>query len=264
MVDPNFPWALRLELEGGASLRIERRGRWFRVDPTRPDAPWAPLGEVPCATPLRDDEVVLLTAAEPERVEATVEARGRGVAPPVLAQPELLAYVGGPGHTPPAEIDGVAVSFLPYAPAPVPRAERLRGWVAAARAPRRLLQRVQQDKLPAAPPVAFQLRFPDGRRLAYLGLALHSQTPAAWVEQAIAAYGGADWLITGVVEGEQAALAQALPRFAGKRVLVADLTGDLRRAAGLPHGLLTPLVDGLVEAGIDAYVFATRSSFRFE
>jgi hypothetical protein len=47
-------------------------------------------------------------------------------------------------------------------------------------------------------------------------------------------------------------------------VLVAELVNGERRELGLGTELVTPWRDQLVAAGVDAHVFATQTSFRFE
>lgn len=255
MADPTFPWPLRLQLEGFQSLRVERPGRAFRFDP---------IGEI------GDDDVVILTWNEHERLAATAEAARAGRRPTVVAVPEILAWLAEQGaidgHEAPVEIDGVRVELLPYTPIPyaegaeIPR-KIFSSLVNPARAARRLMQR---RGLPEAPPVVAELRFPDGRRLVHLNLSLHDHTPADWLDQAAARFAGADWVVTGVDFGYEEGFLARLPRFAGGRLLVADLLSDTRRAIGLPTGVLTPLVDRLVAQGLDAFVFASHASFRFE
>ena len=53
-------------------------------------------------------------------------------------------------------------------------------------------------------------------------------------------------------------------RFGAKRVLVTELQNSERREVGLPTELVTPTRDKLVAAGIEAHVFATQASYRFE
>ena len=47
-------------------------------------------------------------------------------------------------------------------------------------------------------------------------------------------------------------------------MLVTELINSERRELGLPTELVTPLRDRLHTAGIEAHVFATQASYRFE
>lgn len=259
MADTSFSWRLRLELEGDASLRMERPGRTFRFDPGRaPD----------------DDAVLLLTWNETERLVGAREAVAAGRAPTVLADPALLSWLSeagevqgaSPGPDDPVTVDGVEVRFYPYTPIPYAEGAELLYKVSSAvagpgRALRRLLARQRQ---PSAAPVAVSLQLPDGGHFVHLNLALHRDTPDAWLDQALSRFAGSDWILAGVDYGHEDAFLEKIARFDARHILVADLVSDVRRALGLPTGVLTPLVDRLREQGLDAYVFATRASFRFE
>jgi len=264
-----FPWALRLEHEGCASIRLERRGRTFRFDPITPSEPWAALGETPWALPLRDDDVVVLTFAEHERLASTAHALRDGLHPTVVAQPEILEWLGEfgdvQGGPAPQVIDGVRIEALPYTPIAYAEGVEIayKVWAAVsgpARTARRLLNRA---RLPGGSPVAVQLTLGD-RRFVHLNLALHADTPEDWLREAVARFGGADWMLVGVDYGMELAFLDRVERFGARRLLVTDLVSDVRRDMGMPTGVLTPLVDELHARGVDAYVFSTRSSFRFE
>ena len=75
---------------------------------------------------------------------------------------------------------------------------------------------------------------------------------------------GAEWLMAGVDYGEETSFIAQVGRLQAKRVLVTDLLGSIRRKNGLPTALLTPVVDQLQELDLDAYVFATKITMRFE
>jgi hypothetical protein len=66
------------------------------------------------------------------------------------------------------------------------------------------------------------------------------------------------------VWGEGEALVRHVAAFGARRVLVAELTNAERREQGLPTALVTPIRDRLVAAGVEAHVFATQTSYRFE
>lgn len=255
MSDSNFPWELRIELEGSASLKVERKGRTVRFDPI--DAPAA-------------DDIVVLTWSESQRVAATAEALQAGVHPTVVASAELGPWLDEQGATgrptAPCTVDGVEIELMAYQPIPYAEGAELGYKVVSALsdplgAARRLRRRA---RLPKSAPVVVGLRLPSGQRLVHLNLSLHRHTPADWLEQAVARFGGADWVVVGVDYGHDEAFYQQISRFEPGHLLVADLVGDDRRAMGLPTGVLTPLVDRLVADGHSAYVFPCRSSLRFE
>jgi hypothetical protein len=64
--------------------------------------------------------------------------------------------------------------------------------------------------------------------------------------------------------GEETPFLAQVGRLDAKRILVADLLGSIRRSNGLPSSLLTPIVDRAQALGLDAYVFATKVTMRFE
>ena len=113
-----YPWALRLEHEGGASIRVERAGRWLRFDPIAPDRAWEALGDMPYATALGADEIVVLTFPEHERLVATAHAVRDGLKPTVVASPEILAWLAEFGAldpvTAPTTLDGIDIDPKTY------------------------------------------------------------------------------------------------------------------------------------------------------
>ena len=74
----------------------------------------------------------------------------------------------------------------------------------------------------------------------------------------------ADWLIVGANFGEQAVVEAHVPAFEAGVVLVTDLLNEARRELGMPTELLTPLVDRLCLAGVQAHPFSKGASYRFE
>lgn len=263
-------WPLRLEHEGYASIRLERPGRRFRFDPIEPEASWVALGEAPWAVPIAGDDVVLLTFSEHERLVATAHAVRDAVRPTVVAAPEVLDWLSGfglvEGGSAPLTVDGVAIDALPFEP--IPYAEGLeiarKVWSAVSN-PRRGATRLwNRSRLPRCKPLALSLTLPGGARFVHLNMALHNYTSEAWMEAAIARFGGAEWLLAGVDFEHEESFLRLVGRFGATRVLVADLLGDVRRDMGMPTTVITPLVDRLIEQGMDAYVFPSRSSLRFE
>ena len=251
----DFIWRLRLEHEGAASIRATRPGRTLRFDPV---------------TPPESDDIVVLTWDEHERVAATAQALRDGRRPMVIAPDAVLQWLAQrgvvEGAPAPVVVDGLRVEQHPYAPIPYAAGVEILHKARSAafgpgRAARRLLQRVGG---PRCEPVVTQVTLPDGARFVHLNLALHRWTPAAWLDDAVARYRGAEWVMAGVDFGDEDAFASQVGRFEAKNILVTDLVSDVRRALGLPTRLLTPLVDQLTAAGLPAYVFATQASFRYE
>lgn len=224
--------------------------------------PGLPLGETPPGRPLSPEDIAVLTDPGPDRVAGTAIAVRAGARPTVVADPAVLTWLATQGELTameaPRTIDDVEIDTLAYAPAPVdPRA--------ASRTPARSLRRaLAAARGPRAQPFATCLTLERGLRLVHLNLALHLQTAEAWLEAALARFRGAEWLICGVPPGATEAVYALLPRFEARRLLVADLTGDGVRAQAASDTPLTPLVDRLCADGLEAYVFATRSSLRFE
>lgn len=251
----DYPYRLRLLHPEYAEIRLERKGRFLRIDPA--EAP-------------EDDEIVVLTSAAPHRARATVEALQAGRRLSVIATRPVLDWLAGMGtieaSTFPHTVDGVAIDALGYSPPRLarPLAQVLRASVAGARPGGTFRRFAEHIRFPATEPQALELRLEDGGRLVHLDLALHAHTDPAWVERAAARFQGADWLLVGVPWNEGDALVRHLPRFGAKRVLVTELQNSERREVGLPTELVTPTRDKLVAAGIEAHVFATQASYRFE
>lgn len=253
----DYPYRLRIQHPEYAEVQIERKGRFFRIDPS--DTPTA-------------DEVVVLTSAAPHRARATVGALQAGAKLTVVAARPVLDWLGGigtiEGSTFPATVDGVTIEAMGYA-APKqarPLSHFLRASVAGARPGgtlRRLAEQVQV-RFPTVEPQILQLTFEDGARLLHLDLALHGETDAAWIDGAVQRFGAPEWLVVGFAWGEGAAVVRHAGRFGAKRILVAELQNAERREQGLPTELVTPVRDQLFGAGLEAHVFATQASYRFE
>lgn len=242
----DYPYRLKIEHADFAELRLSRRGRPIVFDP---------------AVPPSTDDLVILTGPGPDRLRATADAVRAGVRPTVLAAPEIAAWLRGLGPVeavPPTatQLDDLGVRWLDYTP--LPREARPFRPVAALRALR------ERTSWPEASPRVWQLTFPDGARLLHLDLALHRGASPAWLEDAVAAFANPEWILVGCAYGEGAAVQAALPRFGGRRVLVVEINNAERRALGLPIELVTPLRDKLVDVGVEAHVFATQASYRFE
>ena len=118
--------------------------------------------------------------------------------------------------------------------------------------------------MPRAEPQIVRVCFEDGSSLIHMGLALHGNCPDAWLADVSNEWAGAEWLLVGVDYGEETPFLAQVGRINAQRILVVDLLGSIRRGVGLPTGLLTPVVDEAVGLGLDAYVFATKVTLRFE
>ncbi|MCB9792871.1 MAG: hypothetical protein H6741_09105 [Alphaproteobacteria bacterium] len=251
----DYPWRLRLEHEGHASIRVERRGRWFRFDPHSPPDP---------------DDVSVVTWVELERARGVAAAIREGKRPTVVATPDVRAWLHGKGevddHTPGGKHDGVLVEAIEYTPIPYATPpEAARKVRAALRHPAMAANRIAKRlQLPRTKPIVAQLTFPDGGRLLHLNCSLHLDTDIEWLRRAQDRFRGADWMIVGADYEHEAALLEKVPGFEAGVVLVADLVNETRRQIGMPVNILTPTVDALVAMGIEAHPFVREAGFRFE
>ena len=251
----DFPWRLRLEHEGFASLCVQRRGRRIRFDPVVP-----PDG----------DDIVILTRAWPEHLDATAESLAAGARPTVIAEPEVLSWLSRRGdidaHRAPVTLDGVSIETLTYTPIPYAEgAEAIRKVKSALMRPdRAVLRLARRARQPRAAPVVVQVTMPDGGRLLHLNLSLHDGTPGAWLEEASARFGGADWIVAGIDYGHDEAMLDRIQRFGDGRVMFTDLLNDSRQSVGMPVNLLTPACDRAITRGVDAHLFVGGAGMRFE
>lgn len=253
-VQHDFGFRLRLEHPDRAELRLLRAGRAVIFDPDSPP---------------ELDDVVVLTGSGEDRTRALRAALAAGRRHTVVAPPGLRAELSGAVEGGAGEWsgDGLRLRSLAYEPPAEARPSLLGAPAALARGPRTLVRSL----VPRPPPreaAVWEVAFADGTRFVHLDLALHAGTKEEWVERAVAAFGGPEWLVLGCPYGEGEALLRWLPRFCDEakptRVLLADLVNTTRRERGLPTELVTPLRDRLLAAGLQTHVFATQASFRFE
>ncbi len=227
-----FQWTLRLLHEGHAGVILERPGRRIRFDPV---------------AQLEPDDIVVLTGADPFAPDraigfhTVVRGHGRGEVD--------------------TEIDGVRFEGLAYMPAT--RDGGLRRLSSAVRQPAEAARRWLARRRPDVATI-WRLTFGNGDQLVHLGGALHSDTDVGWAADVITRFGEPRWLIAGAPFGHAATVEARLPAMGAEHVMVADLDGDLRREAGRPTELITPLADRLEAAGIPVMVFVPGSSIRFE
>lgn len=255
-----YPYKLRLEHEGRASIRVEWPGRTLHFDPLgAPDGPGVRAGDL-----------VICTWNWPEHLDAVAAAARAGDRPTVVAEPEVLAWLAAQGpidaHRGPATLDGLSIETRTYTPIPhTTRSEavwKLRSaLVRPDRAAGRLLKRA---RLPKADPIIAQVTLPSGERLLHLNLSLHSGTPEPWLADVSARFRGADYVIVGIDYGEDDAVLRLLERFEPGKVMFSDLISETRRALGLPTSLLTPVCDDAIGRGFQGYLFVSGAGMRFE
>jgi len=261
-VNDTYPYRLRLVHEGGQGLRLERRGPLVLFDPV---------------TPPSSGDIVVLTGARPEQVGATQRAIAGGARPRVVAPVQAHDWLRAAGLPTDralvqlTDTDGLEIQQWACPESPGPRTEDAPAALfGALLRPRGALRRaLQRRKAPAFSPPAFspqvtRVTLPDGGRIVHLGLALRTSTPAGWLEPLLPQLRGAEWLLLGSDVGQQDSVFHHAASFQAHHLLLVDLVGDARRAAGLPVELLTPLADRLCASGQDAYVLPSGVSYRFE
>lgn len=216
------------------------------------------------------DAIAVLTGSSPARCRGALAAVRAGRRPTVVCGDALASWLGSHGPVDrrdvAAEVDGVRFAGVPFSPPPGARPLQhfLQASVAATR-PRAAIRRLREEaRMPDLAPHAWGVTFPDGSRLCHLDVALHRGTTESWIESTASAIGNAEWTLLGLPYGETAALARWLPRLGPNRVLLLESVNGERRELGLPTELVTPARDVLVAGGIQAHVFATQASYRFE
>lgn len=224
----------------------------------------------PVTTP-EEADIVVLTGPSPTRLRGTLAALKQGRTLTVVAPDSIFEYLGRHGKViggpAPRQIEDLGIDGMLYAP-PSPNLGALapfqRASVAAARPAAALRRLAEQARGASGEPWIVELKFGDGSRLLHLDLALHQRADDQWVSRAAARFGNPEWIVVGAAHGEGPGLLRWLPRFGPNRVLLAELVNSERRELGQATELVTPWRDRLVGAGIDAHVFATQTSFRFE
>lgn len=211
---------------------LERSGRQIRFDPV---------------AALAHDDIAVLTGADPFASERTVGF-------------PTVVRANGAGEVF-TEIDGVRFEGIPYSP-PAADSQRIRV-SAALRQPGEAARRWVAKRRPDVSTV-WQLTFPTGERLLHIGLSIHANTDVGWAADLVTRFGGPKWLIVGAAYGADDSVCARVPAFGAEHVIVTDCEGDLRREAGRPTALVTPLVDRLESLGVPVMVFVPQSSIRFE
>ncbi len=109
-----------------------------------------------------------------------------------------------------------------------------------------------------------QVTLPGGYRVVHLGTALGSDCSAAWMEDALARFSGAQWLLVGVPSSACGDFVERLRQFNAEQFLMLDLNaaGLLRRLDRSAH--IAPFVDRALATGMSATSMAARVSVRFD
>ena len=164
------------------------------------------------------------------------------------------------------EEDGLSINLEEYRPIPMLTLKEAvyKGWETLKR-PWRTIGRLKAHRAtPECGPHIAWITFPSGKQLAHLHCAFHrrqdSQAEARWIERA----SSATWVIVGVDHEEHEHCSEAFEKLQAEHVLLTDLIGDYRRAAGLPCALLTPLADKVIGKGRLIQLFATQVTHRFD
>lgn len=179
------------------------------------------------------DLPLALTWTERERVAGARASTG-----PLAAAPEVLAWLGVSG-TPfgpdPVPLGGFTVTARPYRPIPYATApEALRKTRSALLSPTRAAARLGFTlRRPASRPLALRVDR-DGVRVVLLGQALHRFHTSAELADLAAWAGRADLVIAGTDYDDEVATGDQLRAFDARLRVVADLTGEIRRALRLP------------------------------
>jgi len=218
-----------------------------------------------------ETDIVVLTGPAPTRLRGTLAALKQGRTLTVVASDPVFDFLGKHGRvvggSAPRKVDDLGIDGMLYAPPPA-NAGALAPFalasVAAAHPAATLRRLAEQARGASGEPWIVELTFPDGARLLHLDLALHQRVDEQWVSRAAARFGNPEWIIVGTAHGEGAGIVRWLPRFGPNRVLITELVNGERKELGQSTELVTPWRDRLVESGVEAHVFATQTSFRFE
>ena len=141
-------------------------------------------------------------------------------------------------------------------------AERIKAGVQRPlKALRRLYKKCQ---IPYCDPHIAEICFPSGARMVHLNTALHNTTLPHKLTEWHNAFGNPEWTLSGVDVGHHDNWYGQIKQFTDGPILLCDLLGDSRRQNGLSTPLLTPIVDAAVTKNINAFVFATFASYRYD
>lgn len=241
---------MRLVHEGFCTLLCEddRLQRWL-FDPQEPD---------------EADVYVFSGLPDPYAAQGLLEVIRRGDDPVVVAPRAAHDWLRSHGKVQLSTPDEhEALTALPYQ-APPSGAARRRGLRNRVKARLGRLPEIAVD-LPSLHPVAWRLEVPDGHVVVHLGLALHDNTPAAWLDEARSVLlEGHTNLVAGYGLHQERAFIGHIRSLEPKRLLLMDLNNDRRRLEGREVPLITPTRDALLDAGLETHVFVSGVSQRFE
>ena len=249
-------WKLRLVHHGFSHVDLAWEGGQIHFNPLQSVDP---------------DDLVVLLSAWPEALQGVqTMVRNRTwctvIAPSMLI--DWLSSLGWPVERLHTSFDkeGLSINLEEYEPIPslTPKEAVYKGWETLKR-PWRTLNRMKAHReTPSCSPSMAWITFPSGKMLAHLHCAFHrrqdSQLESVWIERA----SEATWVIVGADHEEHEHCAKAFEQLQSEHVLLTDLIGDFRRAAGLPCALLTPLADKVIGNGRLVQLFATQVTHRFD
>jgi hypothetical protein len=245
---------MRILHDGFSALRlIDDHGRFVLIDPND-DAAFADVNGTVAAA------VVVTGGPWAERYAGAALLADRTT---LVADAAVIEALGGRGAPPPATVDGFSFEALAYTPAE-PRSGGRDRVAAAVLNPRWALGRLAaRNKLPDAPPVALRIGVADGHELVHLGLSLHRDTPPEWIAE-VAPWCEGRTVVAGYPHGDGEVFVAHVLALKPRRLLLCDQSNDVRRAAGLPTELVTPVRDVLVARGLETHPFVSGTSVRFE
>lgn len=217
------------------------------------------------------DDVVVLLSAWPEALQGVQSMLRSKSWCTVIAPQAVVNWLNSLGW-PSDRLDtsfteaGLSIELEQYAPIPMltPKEAVYKGWETLKR-PLRTIRRLRAHReTPSCEPHIAWITFPSGNVLAHLHCAFHRrqdpQFESTWIKRA----SEATWVIVGADHEEHEHCAKAFEQIQSEHLLLTDLIGDYRRAAGLPCALLTPLADQVIGNGRLVQLFATQVTHRFD
>ncbi|MGC6509390.1 MAG: hypothetical protein ACON4U_13300 [Myxococcota bacterium] len=249
-----LPWKLRLYHHGFAHISLSWEGR---------DIHFCPI------EPIEEDAVAVVLWSWPEHLQGCIDTLKQGRTLTLVAPPEIIDYLStfgrviGSSHF---EEAGLVIDLHPYEPIPEwsirGGAERIK---AGLQRPFRTLRRLHKKRqIPPCEPHIANIIFPSGARLVHLNTALHNTTVPSQLTEWSQQFGDPDWTLSGLDVGHHESWYNQIVQFTTGAILLCDLLGDSRRRNGMSTPLLTPIVDTAVTKNINAFVFATYASYRYD
>ena len=250
------PWKLRLVHHGFSHVDLAWEGGQIHFNPLRP---------------VDTDDLVVLISSWPEAVQGIQEMLQNRTWCTIIAPQSIVDWLDSQGW-PIEKLQtsfanaGLSIDLEEYSPIPMltPKEAIYKSWETLKR-PWRTIERLKAHRsTPTCDPHIAWITFPSGKRLAHLHCAFHKrqdpQAESRWIERSSAA----TWVIVGADHEEHSHCAEAFEQLKAEHVLLTDLIGDYRRAAGLPCALLTPLADKVIGNGRLVQLFATQVTHRFD